>query len=381
MSRNGGKGRVVAGRVTVMVPSYNYGQYLAACVESAATQPEADVAIVDNGSTDDSPAIAASLADRHPNVRFVQYERNEGIITSFNRCRDEVRGDYALLLPADDLLAPGSLARAVEQMDAHPQVGLIYGNAVDFSDPSDARLDELPVVTGTPVVHEGGSWVERLCRAGHNPIRTPEALFRSSVYAAAGPYEPACRHTSDLNLWLRLAARSDVLYLRGSVQAMFRQHDTNESKAFPNNSGAELEQRWTAYERFFDTLANDTRRSRWEPLVRARLAREARYSASRAFVGATPGDADALARPGRPARFGGRGRAGGLGAAAGTRPRACPLVPRFPGTPGRASGQDQAGRGPARSNRCCLISRDRWRWPGSSCRAPSTSGTPRSCTR
>jgi glycosyltransferase involved in cell wall biosynthesis len=277
-----------------MVPSYNYGQYLAACVESAATQPEADVAIVDNGSTDDSPAIAAGLAERHANVRFVRYERNEGIITSFNRCRDEVRGDYALLLPADDLLAPGALARAVETMDAHPQVGLIYGNAVDFSDPSDARLDELPVVTGTPVVHEGGSWVERLCRAGHNPIRTPEALFRSSVYAAAGPYEPACRHTSDLNLWLRLAARSDVLYLRGAVQALFRQHDTNESRAFPNNSGAELEQRWTAYERFFVTLDGDPRRSRWEELVRARLAREARYSASRAFVGATPGDADAL---------------------------------------------------------------------------------------
>jgi hypothetical protein len=288
------EGDGVTGRVTVMVPSYNYAPFLTACVESAATQPEADVAIVDNGSTDDSPAIGASLADRHPNVRFVRYEHNEGIITSFNRCRDEVRGDYALLLCADDLLAPGALARAVEQMDARPDVGLLYGTAVDFSDSSDIRLDELPTGAGTPVVHDGGTWVERLCRTGLNPIRTPEAMFRASVFADAGPYEPACRYTSDLNLWLRIAARSDVLYLRGPVQAFFRQHATNEGKAYPHNSLAELEQRWTAYERFFDTLADDPRRARWESLARARLASEARYSASRVFVGATPDDATEL---------------------------------------------------------------------------------------
>jgi glycosyltransferase involved in cell wall biosynthesis len=288
------KENAVTGRVTVMVPSYNYAQYLTACVESAADQAEADVAIVDNGSTDDSPAVGASLAERYPNVRFVRHEHNEGIIASFNRCRDEVRGDYALLLCADDLLAPGSLARAVAQLDAHPHVGLLYGTAVDFSDPSDVHLEPTAADPGTPIVHDGGSWVERLCRTGYNPIRTPEALFRSSVFAAAGPYEAACPFTSDLNLWLRIAARSDVLYLRGPVQAMFRQHEDNAGKDFPHNSIAEMEQRWTAYELFLATLPRDERRPLWEELARRRLASEARYSASRAFVGATPDEAEAL---------------------------------------------------------------------------------------
>ena len=245
------------GRVTVMVPSYNYAQYLAACVESAATQPEADVVIVDNGSTDESPGIGARLAEHHANVRFVRYEDNDGMIASFNRCRDEVRGDFALLLPADDLLAPGSLGRAVALMDAHPQVGLMYGNAIDFSSPAELHLDEFATGAGTPVVHDGGAWVERLCRTGHNPIRTPEAMWRASVFAAAGPYEPDCRHTSDLNLWLRLAARADVCYLRGAVQAMFRQHGANAGNAFPHNSLGDLEQRWTAFERFFERLGDD----------------------------------------------------------------------------------------------------------------------------
>lgn len=281
-------------RVTVMVPSYNYASYLTECVESAALQPEADVVVVDNGSTDESPSIGAALADRHANVRFVRYEHNEGIITSFNRCRDEVRADYALLLCADDMLVPGALRRAVDQMDAHPGVGLVYGTALDFSDSSDVRFDELAPGDGVPLVHDGGAWVERLCRTGLNPIRNPEAMFRSSVFAEVGPYEPDCRYTSDLNLWLRIGACSDVLYLKGPVQALFRQHQTNAGKAFPHNSIAELEQRWVAYERFFAALGDDPRRARWEALARARLAGEARYSASRVFIGSQPGEADEL---------------------------------------------------------------------------------------
>jgi glycosyltransferase involved in cell wall biosynthesis len=284
----------MAGRVTVMVPSYNYATYLAACVESAATQPEADVVVVDNGSTDDSPVIAAALADRFANVRFTRYEHNEGIIASFNRCRSEVREEYALLLCADDLLTPGSLARAVAQMDDHPSVGLLYGTAVDFADATEIRYEELPAGPGTPLVHEGGFWVERLCRTGQNPIRTPEALFRSSVLAEVGPYDPACPYTSDLNLWLRIAARAEVLYLRGPVQAMFRQHEHNEGKTYPHNSMAELEQRWTAYERFFAWLDVDPRRNGWEVLARRSLAGESRYAASRAFASGAVDEADGL---------------------------------------------------------------------------------------
>lgn len=277
-----------------MVPSYNYARYLTACVESAASQPEADVVVVDNGSTDESPMIGERLAEHHDNVRFVSYERNEGIIASFTRCRDEIRADYAMLLCADDLLTPFALGRAVRQLDAHPRVGLLYGSAVDFSDPTESHLAELPSEEGTAIVHDGGSWVGRLCRTGLNPIRTPEAIVRSSVFADAGPYEPACRYTSDLNMWLRIAARSDVLYLRGPVQALFRQHGNNEGLAFPHNSVAEIEQRWTAFERFFATLDNDPRRAKWEADARMRLADEARYSASRVFVGSSPGDADDL---------------------------------------------------------------------------------------
>ena len=229
-------------------------------------------------------------------------------------------------------------------MDAHPDVGLLYGTALDFSDASEVPFDSLPADVIAPVVHEGGTWVERLCRTGYNPIRTPEAIVRSSVFADAGPYEADLRYTSDLNLWLRIAARSNVLYLRGPVQALFRQHETNAGKAFPHNSVAELEQRWAAFERFFDTLGDDPRRDAWAAQAQRPVGGRGPLLGVAVFVGPTPGEADELldwptasSRPAQPSGPGGRSDA--ASARAGSR-----WWPGFQVRPVVPSDATQAGR-------------------------------------
>lgn len=283
------------GLVTVMVPSYNYAEYLTECVESAAAQDHADVVIVDNGSTDGSPEIAERLAASHANVRFVRYETNDGIIASFNRCREEVRGDYATLLCADDVLTPGSLSRSVTFMDANPGVGLAYGEVQDFASLADVDFAALGSPPRDPVLFRDGSWIDRFLATTRNPIRTPEAIMRTSVLEQVGGYEPACQYTSDLNLWLRIASVADVAYLPGPVQALFRQHQTNEGKAWPHNSATEFEQRWRAIGTFIDRLGDDPRRAAWDRAARQRVAAEARYAATRAYVGPPgPGAADEL---------------------------------------------------------------------------------------
>lgn len=272
------------GLATVMIPSYNYARYLRECVESAAGQANVDVVIVDNGSTDESPELGAELAERHRNVRFVRYEQNEGIITSFNRCRQEVRGEYAVLLCADDALTPGSIERSRQFMAAHPSVGLMYGPATFFLRLDDLEPDELEGKVRPPIVHPGDQWIERLCRTGLNPIYTPEAFARAAVLEKVGGYEPRCPYTSDLNMWLRVASVSDVGFLPGPSQALFRRHESNEGTAYPHASAAELTQRWAAFAAFFETLGDDSRRATWERLARHRLGSDARYAATRAFI-------------------------------------------------------------------------------------------------
>jgi hypothetical protein len=100
----------------------------------------------------------------------------------------------------------------------------------------------------------------------------------------AGRLDPMCPHTSDLNMWLRIAAVSDVAFLPGHPQALYRRHEENHSRGYLHSPPLNIAQRWTAYERFFGSLNGRAERSRWEASAREALAAEARYAATRAYV-------------------------------------------------------------------------------------------------
>ena len=272
--------------VTVMIPSYNYAQYLVECVRSALDQPgvNVDVALVDNASTDGSLALAEQLAEAHPNIRLITYPDNQGIISSLNRCYSEVKGDYALLLCADDRLVPGALSRSVAFLETHPSVGMVYGPALDFPSIEAVDLSRLSGAPGAPLVYDGVSWIDGRCSAGTNPIRTPEVLMRASTIAAVGGrLDSRCSHTSDLNMWLRLASKGDVAFLPGPPIALYRRHDDNHSNAFNFSARRDLEARWIAFSAFFETVATRPEHGRWERTTRGTLAADARYLATRAY--------------------------------------------------------------------------------------------------
>ena len=272
-------------KISIVIPSYNYGKYLRQCVRSAAEQPGVDheVVIIENGSTDGSLDIARSLANEYSNVRLVSFASNEGIVASINRCWTEVRGEYGVLLCADDLLTSGSLARSLAVMDLHPNVGLVFGPAYEFS--GDDTPTDLPYAMSRspPVIHSGEAWITERCRSGINPICAPEAMFRAEMLRKVGAASPELPHTFDLYLWLRIAAETNVAYLPGHLQALYRRHSSNHSAAYRRDVLMDMQQRWAAFEQFFLTVASNSKRAAWEMLVRKALAKEIRYRAAREF--------------------------------------------------------------------------------------------------
>ena len=108
-------------------------------------------------------------------------------------------------------------------MEEHPGVGMVYGRAAVLRTGPDAAAGGGDRWRGT-TVWAGARWIERRCRTAHNCISSPEVVVRTSVQRAVGGYDPACYHTTDLNMWLRIAAVADVAYVRGAVQALYRIH-------------------------------------------------------------------------------------------------------------------------------------------------------------
>ena len=121
-------------RVDVIVPCYKYARFLRECVESVLSQSLTDVRvlIIDDASPDHTPEVAARLAARDKRVEYRRHAVNQGHIATYNEGLDWAEGDYTLLLSADDLLTPGALSRAARLMDAHPEVGFVYGRAILF---------------------------------------------------------------------------------------------------------------------------------------------------------------------------------------------------------------------------------------------------------
>jgi len=270
--------------VSVVIPCYNYGHFLGAAVTSVLDDQigmDVRVLIIDDASTDDSAEVARKLAARDSRIDVVVHEVNRGHIATYNEGLLEwADGDYCVLMSADDRLTRGSLRRAADLLDAHPNVGFVYGNVIWFR-------DDLPLpVARTGVrgwsVWSGKSWLEARFRHAQTGISSPEVVVRTSLQKRVGGYDPRLPHLADTQMWLRLAANADVGHLPGVDQAYYRRHAQNMSTAY--TPLLTLQQYHLAYEsvleRCGDMLPNEQHLCQ---IVHRRLAWEALRAAARAY--------------------------------------------------------------------------------------------------
>ncbi|GAA4760901.1 glycosyltransferase [Nocardioides endophyticus] len=211
--------------VSVVVPCYNYGHFLPDAVSSALDQSGLDmeVLVVDDASTDDSADVARRLAAADARVRVLTHPQNKGHIATYNDGLAEVRGDYVVLLSADDLLTPDSLSRSVALLERHPSVALAYGLPVSFTGTPPTPSAR---VTGWSL-WSGDSWLRRVCATARNPIVNPEVVLRRSVMDEIGGYDARHPFAADLLLWMQAAQRGDVGRVNGAHQALYRVHGQN----------------------------------------------------------------------------------------------------------------------------------------------------------
>lgn len=150
-------------RVSVIIPTYNYGTFIREAIESVQRQTLEDIEIivVDDGSTDDTPAVLASISD--PRLR-VWRAPNGGRSVARNIGLEMARGDFIAFLDADDRWRPRKLERQVAMMEREPSLAAVFTDFVRFDDsqiypkPQFAFYPELNVVPS----REAGSGKARI---------------------------------------------------------------------------------------------------------------------------------------------------------------------------------------------------------------------------
>ncbi|MCK6480545.1 MAG: glycosyltransferase [Planctomycetes bacterium] len=184
------------------VTAVNRADYLGEALDSALAQdfPGLEVVVVDDGSTDGTPALLARYGGR---IR-VHRQENAGQSAAINRGVDMARGEYVALLDSDDAWLPGKLARAVPLLDADPGAALLYA-AVEMMDGAGRAIPDPRPPRSTPSGEVLGTLLEG------NFMRTPTVVFRRALFLEAAGYDPALRCVNDWDLWLRLATGRRVL--------------------------------------------------------------------------------------------------------------------------------------------------------------------------
>jgi glycosyltransferase involved in cell wall biosynthesis len=179
-------------RVSVVIPVYNMREWLGQAIDSALAQTvPVDVVVVDDGSTDDSGAVAATYGAR---VRYVRQE-NRGLSAARNRGIVESTGELLQFLDADDRLLPEKVATTLAVFDADRGAGLVYSGC-RFVDEADRVLPQ------HGWSRDEGAVLPRLVLG--NLINPHCAIVRRELVERAGGFDESLTSVEDWDLWLRM---------------------------------------------------------------------------------------------------------------------------------------------------------------------------------
>jgi glycosyltransferase involved in cell wall biosynthesis len=195
--------------ITVVVSCFNYGAFLAECVQSALAQSGGAprLIVVDDGSTD--PATLEELERLPPQVELVR-QANMGVARARNAGLARLGTPYALVLDADDRLEPDALQRLRDTLAAEPALGFGYG-----------------------IMRFVGAWQGTLKMPPYDPYRLlyrhtigSAALMRRELIEDVGGYDPAFAGYEDWEFWLHALERGWRGRRVEAVTLLYRRHST-----------------------------------------------------------------------------------------------------------------------------------------------------------
>lgn len=174
--------------VSVVIPCYNYGNFLPEAIASIENQTYSnwEIVIADDGSKEETLKVVAKY-ESHPKIKIL-YLENGGPSRARNLAINAANGKYILPLDADDYISPTYLEQAVQLLDSNPKLGIVYCEA-DFFGEQTGRWD-LPEYKFPNILLDNCIFVT--------------SFFRREDWAIVNGFDESFEEWEDYDFWLKL---------------------------------------------------------------------------------------------------------------------------------------------------------------------------------
>jgi len=214
-------------KVSVCVPVYNGAEYIRDCINSILSQSfnDFELIIVNDASTDDSKKIIQSYRD--PRIKYVENDRNLGLIGNWNSCLNLSRGEYINVFHQDDIMSHNILEKKVTLLDLEKQVGLVYSDTLVIDHKKNIKLNHWfnLLEPNVDFIRPGQSFFD-LMFVNLNMICCPSVMARRECFEKIGGFDARLPFSVDMEMWMRISLFYDIAYLSEPLM-QYRFHDSN----------------------------------------------------------------------------------------------------------------------------------------------------------
>ncbi|MBI5888971.1 MAG: glycosyltransferase [Deltaproteobacteria bacterium] len=198
-------------RVSVIIPSYNHGKYVAEAIQSVLDQTFQDfeIVITDDGSTDNTVEEIKKFKDQR--IRLFEFKENRGASVAANNCVSEAKGEFIAMLSSDDIFLPEKLGKQVKFLDEHIDIVAVFGypqiideDGCDFMDATHPIYAFFRQPNRTRF-----EWLNYFFYEC-NSLCHPTVLIRRGCYDEVGFYNPQLAQTPDFDLWIRVCLKHEI---------------------------------------------------------------------------------------------------------------------------------------------------------------------------
>lgn len=207
-------------KVSVIIPTYNSGQYIRQAIDSvlAQTYQDFEIIVVDDGSTDNTADLLNPYQDR---IRYI-YQENKRLSGARNTGIRIAQGEYLAFLDADDIFLPHKLETQVKFFLQNPQIGLVSGGWV-YMDSNSNILREARPWDHTPRLDRQS--LLYIC-----PFLPNSVLLRRRWVDLVDGFDESLQHVEDWDLWLRLVSAGCLMAWQREVVCHYRLHQMSQSR-------------------------------------------------------------------------------------------------------------------------------------------------------